>query len=73
MPVTICTVAAFYRYAVENKLVEHSPGDLARRPRLDHESHVTSVYRHEFSAQFGGASTRTSSLGITEEKIADRD
>ena len=54
MPVTICTVAAFYRYAVENKLVEHSPGDLARRPRLDHESHVTSVYRHEFQRTIWG-------------------
>jgi site-specific recombinase XerD len=31
----LCTVAEFYRYAVEEELLEHSPAAHVRRPRLD--------------------------------------
>ncbi len=30
----LCTVAGFYRYAVEEELLEHSPAAHVRRPRL---------------------------------------
>jgi integrase/recombinase XerD len=31
----LCTVAGFYRYAVEEELLDHSPATHVRRPRLD--------------------------------------
>jgi integrase/recombinase XerD len=31
----LCTIAGFYRYAVEEELLEHSPAAHVRRPRLD--------------------------------------
>ena len=34
----LCTVAGFYRYAVEEELLDHSPAAHVRRPRLDYES-----------------------------------
>jgi integrase/recombinase XerD len=37
----LCTVAGFYRYAVEEELLGYSPAAHVRRPRLDHESHAT--------------------------------
>jgi integrase/recombinase XerD len=46
----LCTVAGFYRYAVEEELLEHSPAAHVRRPRLDHESHVTGLDRNELGA-----------------------
>jgi hypothetical protein len=36
----LCTVAGFYRYAVEEELLGHSPATHVRRPRLDYESHA---------------------------------
>src|SRR6266545_5915326 len=36
----LSTVAGFYRYAVEEELLEHSPAAHVRRPRLDYESHA---------------------------------
>jgi site-specific recombinase XerD len=41
----LCTVAGFYRYAVEEDLLDHSPGAHVRRPRLDYESHATCAAR----------------------------
>jgi len=35
------TIAGFYRYAVEEELLDHSPAAHVRRPRLDYESHAT--------------------------------
>jgi len=32
----LCTVAGFYRYAVEEELLDHSPAAHVRRPRLDY-------------------------------------
>ncbi|HXR21625.1 MAG TPA: site-specific integrase [Acidimicrobiales bacterium] len=31
----LCTVAGFYRYAVEEELLDHSPAVHVRRPRVD--------------------------------------
>jgi hypothetical protein len=37
----LCTIAGFYKYAVEEELLDHSPAAHVRRPRLDYESHAT--------------------------------
>jgi integrase/recombinase XerD len=34
------TIAGFYRHAVEEELLDHSPAAHVRRPRLDYESHA---------------------------------
>jgi integrase/recombinase XerD len=36
----LCTVAGFYRYTVEEELLDHSPAAHVRHPRLDYESHA---------------------------------
>jgi integrase/recombinase XerD len=46
----LCTVAGFYRYAVEEELLEHSPAAHVRRPRLDYESHAVGLDRNELGA-----------------------
>jgi integrase/recombinase XerD len=46
----LCTVAGFYRYAVEEELLEHSPAAHVRRPRLDYESHAAGLDRNELGA-----------------------
>jgi integrase len=46
----LCTVAGFYKYAVEEELLEHSPAAHVRRPRLDYESHATALDRNELGA-----------------------
>ena len=46
----LCTIAGFYKYAVEEELLEHSPAAHVRRPRLDYESHVTALDRNELGA-----------------------
>ena len=46
----LCTVAGFYRYAVEEELLEHSPAVHVRRPRVDDESHATALDRNEVGA-----------------------
>jgi site-specific recombinase XerD len=46
----LCTIAGFYRYAVEEDLLEHSPAAHVRRPRLDYESHTTGLDRNELGA-----------------------
>jgi integrase/recombinase XerD len=43
----LCTVGGFYRYAVEEDLLDHSPAVHVRRPRLDYESHATALDRNE--------------------------
>jgi integrase len=45
-----CPVAGFYRYAVEEGLLAHSPAVHARRPRIDYESHATGLDRNEVGA-----------------------
>jgi integrase/recombinase XerD len=39
----LCTIAGFYRYAVEEELLDHSPAVHVRRPRVDYESHATAL------------------------------
>jgi integrase/recombinase XerD len=46
----LCTVAGFYRYAVEEDLLDDSPAAHVRRPRLDYESHATGLDRNELGA-----------------------
>ena len=46
----LCTIAGFYKYAVEEDLLEHSPAAHVRRPRLDYESHATGLDRNELGA-----------------------
>jgi integrase/recombinase XerD len=46
----LSTIAGFYRYAVEEELLNHSPAAHVRRPRLDYESHATALDRNEVGA-----------------------
>jgi len=46
----LCTVAGFYRYAVDEELLDHSPATHVRRPRLYYESHATGPDRNELGA-----------------------
>jgi len=39
----LCTIAGFFRYAVEEELLEHSPAAHVRRPRVDYESHAVAL------------------------------
>ena len=39
----LCTIAGFYRYAVEEELLDHSPAAHVRRPRVDYESHAVAL------------------------------
>jgi site-specific recombinase XerD len=46
----LCTVAGFYKYAVEEELLDHSPAAHVRRLCLDYESHATGLDRNELGA-----------------------
>jgi len=46
----LCTIAGFYKYAVEEELLEHSPAAHVRRPRLDYECHAVGLDRNELGA-----------------------
>ena len=46
----LATVAGFYRYAVEEDLLDHSPAVHVRRPRVDYESHAVGLDRNEVGA-----------------------
>ena len=41
------TVTGFYRYAVEEGLIDRSPAVHVRKPRLDYESHAVGLDRNE--------------------------
>jgi Phage integrase family/Phage integrase, N-terminal SAM-like domain len=43
----LSTIAGFYRYAVEEELLEHSPAAHVSRPRVDYESHAVALDRNE--------------------------
>jgi len=51
----LCTIAGFYKYAVEEELLEHSPAAHVRRPRVDYESHATALDRNELGAMLVAA------------------
>ena len=57
----LCTVAGFYRYAVEEDLLDHSPAAHVRRPRLDYESHAVGLDRNEVGALLVAAGLGTPS------------
>src|SRR5712692_5211009 len=46
----LCAIAGFYKYAVEEELLGHSPAAHVRRPRLDYESRATGLDRNELGA-----------------------
>ena len=46
----LSTIAGFYRFAVEEELLDHSPAAHVRRPRIDYESHATGLDRNELGA-----------------------
>src|SRR5215813_14072177 len=46
----LCTIAGFYKYAVEEELLDHSPAAHVRRPRVDYESHAVALDRNEMGA-----------------------
>ena len=46
----LCTIAGFYKYTVEEELLERSPAAHVRRPRVDYESHAAALDRNEFGA-----------------------
>jgi site-specific recombinase XerD len=58
----LSTIAGLYKYAVEEDLLEHSPAVHVRRPRIDYESHATSLDRNEI-----GALLVTAGLGTAAE------
>src|SRR3981081_2861971 len=58
----LCAIAGFYRYAVEEDLLDHSPAAHVRRPRLDYESHATGLDRNELGALLVAAG-----LGVSAE------
>src|SRR6516165_4679286 len=51
----LCTIAGFYKYAVEEELLEHSPAAHVRRPRLDYESHAVALDRNQLGAMLVAA------------------
>jgi integrase/recombinase XerD len=46
----LSTIAGFYKYAVQEELLEHSPAAHVRRPRVDYESHAVALDRNELGA-----------------------
>jgi site-specific recombinase XerD len=46
----LCTIAGFYRYAVEEDLPEHSPAAHVRRPPLDYDSRAVRLDRNDVGA-----------------------
>jgi integrase/recombinase XerD len=46
----LSTIAGFYKYAVEEELLDHSPAAHVRRPRVDYESHAAVLDRNELGA-----------------------
>jgi integrase/recombinase XerD len=54
----LCTIAGFYKYAVEEELLEHSPAAHVRRPRVDYESHSIALNRNELGALLVAAGPR---------------
>jgi len=58
----LCTIAGFYKYAVEEELLDHSPAAHVRRLRVDYESHAIALDRNELGALLVAAG-----LGIAAE------
>jgi site-specific recombinase XerD len=58
MPWRLSTIAGFYRYAVEEELLDRSPAAHVRRPRVDYESHAAALDRNELGALLVAAGLR---------------
>ena len=54
----LSTIAGFYKYAVEEELLDHSPAAHVRRPRVDYESHAAALDRNELGALLVAAGLR---------------
>ena len=72
----LCTIAGFYRYAVEEELLEHSPAVHVRRPRLDYESHAIGLDRNEVgsllvAAGLGAPERARADLAARDQRAAD--
>ncbi|HEY1003969.1 MAG TPA: site-specific integrase [Streptosporangiaceae bacterium] len=46
----LSTIAGFYKYAVEEELLDRSPAAHVRRPRVDYESNAVAQDRNELGA-----------------------
>jgi hypothetical protein len=46
----LCTIAGFYKYTVEEELLEHLSAARVRRPRVDYESHAAALDRNGLGA-----------------------
>jgi integrase/recombinase XerD len=46
----LSTIAGFYKYAVEEELLDRSPAAHVRRPRVDYESNAVALDRNELGA-----------------------
>src|SRR5438132_2664718 len=46
----LSTIAGFYKYAVQEELLDRSPAAHVRRPRIDYESHAIALDRNELGA-----------------------
>ena len=46
----LSTIAGFYKYAVQEELLDRSPAAHVRRPRIDYESHAVALDRNELGA-----------------------
>ena len=46
----LSAIAGFYKYAVEEELLDRSPAAHVRRPRIDYESHAVALDRNELGA-----------------------
>jgi Phage integrase, N-terminal SAM-like domain len=66
----LCTIAGFYRYAVEEDLLDHSPAAHVRRPRLD-ESHATGLDRNELGAPARCCRTALVAVGLVQPHSRD--
>jgi hypothetical protein len=51
----LSTIVGFYKYAVEEELLDHSPAAHVRRPRVDYESHAIALDRNELGALHAAA------------------
>jgi integrase/recombinase XerD len=51
----LSTIAGFYKYAVEEELLDRSPAAHVRRPRVDYESHAVALDRNELGALLAAA------------------
>ena len=57
----LSTIAGFYKYAVQEELLDRSPAAHVRRPRVDYESRAVALDRNELGALLVAAGVRPAS------------